>query len=426
MRPYVKDDVSDVSVQVVKDLGTRPQLVELDSDTDLNVPPPGWLESFQQGGYCGELTRMEKGFLTGALAELSSGQSGVSDESAADFIASSNTMKTLFEMPLSNANVSIAVHRVDQTLVLNGVVHGQKHIRSRFGFAQGDGHEGRGEGVMGGDNNCSGGGRSNSSSMDPHDISGEGVRKDTGTPARRKAKKKALDKTLFSKFMYYSVSGSSGDGGSERGRSGDPSECVAESELHARLVRQELSTGESEDAVFRRAVHFQFQDLSMLLGSDTVIFNKGTTAHDVSLRLEDAEEEVTRLTCLDYWLDNIFNNVQETAICYHKEGKVHGYQRVKTGDFPSWRQGSFSPQAIMGAASSVLNFLQQNCTRDTGTYWLVRSQDSDKLELYCLEDEDASSGQRGALAEQGAMLCYKIARRSFVCIPRVVNLTFSA
>lgn len=409
MRPYVQDDVSGVSVQVVKDLGTRPQLVELDSDTDLNVPPPGWLESFQQGGYCGELTRMEKGFLTGALAELSSGQSGVSDESAADFIASSNTMKTLFEMPLSNANVSIAVHRVDQTLVLNGVVHGQKHIRSRFGFAQGDDQGGGGRDA--GEEARADGGRDGGRNRADISVDGEG--KEAKTPARRKGKKKAVDKALFSKFMYYSVSGSSRGGGEgEGGGSGDPSECVAESELHARLVRQELSTsGEGEDAVFRRAVRFQFQDLSMLLGSDTVIFNKGTTAHDVSLRLEDAEEEVTRLTCLDYWLDNIFNNVQETAICYHKEGKVHGYQRVKTDDLPSWRQGSFSPQAIMGAASSVLNFLQQNCTRDTGTYWLVRSQDSDKLELYCLEDEDAPRGRRGALAEQGAMLCYKIARR---------------
>lgn len=63
----------------------------------------------------------------------------------------------------------------------------------------------------------------------------------------------------------------------------------------------------------------------MLLGSDLLIFaNESDTVS--SLRLHDVEAEITTQTCLDYWLDNIMNDVAATAICYHKEGIVQGYQ----------------------------------------------------------------------------------------------------
>ena len=40
------------------------------------------------------------------------------------------------------------------------------------------------------------------------------------------------------------------------------------------------------------------------MGSDTVIVNRGATHPEMSVRLEDVDAEVTKLTCLDFWLDN--------------------------------------------------------------------------------------------------------------------------
>ncbi len=36
------------------------------------------------------------------------------------------------------------------------------------------------------------------------------------------------------------------------------------------------------------------------------------------------------LSCLDMWLDNVMHNVEESAICYHKNGIVQEYKLVKT------------------------------------------------------------------------------------------------
>eukprot|EP00960_Hanusia_phi_P039868 754100-Hanusia_phi.AAC.1 len=160
---------------------------------------------------------------------------------------------------------------------------------------------------------------------------------------------------------------------------------------------------------FRRAVHFQFNQLNLLLGSDTVIFNRGPRRSKLSLRLEDVDAQVTQQRCLDYWLDNIFNNLSETAVCYHKEGRVHGYQLVRTEEIPKWSGFSFEPKAVMESASSILQFLHHNCTKEAGTYWLCRAEGSDELQLFCLDDADRK--HRNALSQPVGLLCFRIARK---------------
>ena len=70
---------------------------------------------------------------------------------------------------------------------------------------------------------------------------------------------------------------------------------------------------------FRRVLRWQLEDLSLLLGSDTVIFQSdaqgcasldtsksadGYHAPGISVRLHEANSAATSLVCLDYWLDN--------------------------------------------------------------------------------------------------------------------------
>ena len=69
-------------------------------------------------------------------------------------------------------------------------------------------------------------------------------------------------------------------------------------------------------------------------------------------------------------------SVPELAVCYHRDGVVQGYELLKTDDIFLQKglagDGSpnFSPGVVQKNASSVLRFLQENCTRDPGTYWV--------------------------------------------------------
>jgi len=394
-------------------------MVVLDKATDLTVPPPNWavagaLAARGAGGRAHQQlitygpADSDAAAMTDALAALA----GLGPE-ATDFVASSSTMKTIFGLAYSNASVQVAVNRVDNTLVLNGVINGGACLGSRDAPLPHSSSAAQPE---------------ESGAISPSHISGDG---DFAQPGegdekkhkvrKKKKKKRGMDgllrdahvdqlSLLYSKFMYYSASAPD-----------DPAEPALEKDIREGLVQEALpdsrqdaghgvqGTQEGGVQVFRRAVHFEFHNLNLLLGSDTVIFNRGVHTSELNLQLHDMDSEVPKLTCLDYWLDNIFNQVPHTAVCYHKEGKVHGYQLVRTQDIPTWSGFAFEPKAVMETASSILHFLQTNCTKDAGTYWLCRQAGSDEIQLYCLDDVD--NRQRNALSQPIGLLCFKIARR---------------
>ncbi|EKX54498.1 hypothetical protein GUITHDRAFT_99979 [Guillardia theta CCMP2712] len=402
------------TAKVIEDFqGFSPKFVELDRDTDLNVPP-GWLvdpsASFQSLSGC------DSALVSRALADLriSAELAGVNSDDA-DFIASDATMKAIFALPFSEASVSVTVHRVDQSLIFSGIIGGDvrsmKKNESSTLFEEQEEECDQGLG------------------------SGRGEPVDEGDEAEGRRRQRASeDSYLFSNLMSYSISSNSTDEASTAvGEELEEGTVVPSREAQGRQRPQQhldlpifqehegssSSSGSRDRRVqdlqggranfFRRAVHFQFNQLNLLLGSDTVIFNRGPRRSKLSLRLEDADAQVNQQTCLDYWLDNIFNNLSETAVCYHKEGRVHGYQLVRTEEIPKWSGFSFEPKAVMESASSILQFLQQNCTKEAGTYWLCRAEGSDELQLFCLDDAD--NKHRNALSQPVGLLCFRIARK---------------
>jgi hypothetical protein len=198
-----------------------PSFVELDAETDLNIPPPGWLTSQNQtaktssGDLALDLVDRASSHLTGALADL---RISAQDEPA-DFIASSTTMKTIFSLPFSNTNVTVAVHRVDNSLILQGLINGELDAEAEIKTS----------------NSFSSTTRKSSKEM----TSGKKKRKDPDVMA------------MYNRFMYYSVSGEGG------------SEPIVESEVGEGLVREERreQAGDDSSQVFRRAIHFQFHHL---------------------------------------------------------------------------------------------------------------------------------------------------------------------
>lgn len=70
-------------------------------------------------------------------------------------------------------------------------------------------------------------------------------------------------------------------------------------------------------------------------------------------------------------------SVPELAICYHENGVVQGYELLKTDDIYVSKGVSedgtpaFHPHIVRQNGHSVLRFLQENCKRDPGAYWVL-------------------------------------------------------
>lgn len=86
--------------------------------------------------------------------------------------------------------------------------------------------------------------------------------------------------------------------------------------------------------------------------------------------------QVSPITWLEAWLDNVMASVPELAICYHRNGVVKGYELLKTDDIFLLKGVSddgtpaFHPYVVQQNGLSVLRFLQANCKQDPGAYWV--------------------------------------------------------
>ncbi|XP_052730336.1 uncharacterized protein LOC108326161 isoform X2 [Vigna angularis] len=184
---------------------------------------------------------------------------------------------------------------------------------------------------------------------------------------------------------------------------------------------------------FLRILFWQFHNFRMLLGSDLLLFSNEKYVA-VSLHLWDVTRQVTPLTWLEAWLDNVMASVPELAICYHRNGVVQGYELLKTDDIFLLKGISedgtpaFHPHVVQQNGLSVLRFLQDNCKQDPGAYWLYKGAGEDDIQLFDLsiipknrssDDSDDSSrslpssisrGRSDAVYSLGTLL-YRIAHR---------------
>ncbi|POM58160.1 LOW QUALITY PROTEIN: Hypothetical protein PHPALM_37236, partial [Phytophthora palmivora] len=97
----------------------------------------------------------------------------------------------------------------------------------------------------------------------------------------------------------------------------------------------------------------------------------------------------------------------------HSNGLVRGYKLVETRQIP-YMSGTerplFDVQDVSMNASMLLKFLQENCSRPNGTYWLHRKEGESSLRLY---DVDVlSQGSQLKWKYMMAMLCYRFAARA--------------
>lgn len=395
----------------------------LQEKTDLKLPPANWLRENPQLGSAG----------TTVLGSSSKSKPFSSFGMAYDFIdcigddvdvvSDSENIKKLLKIPYSKSHVSMAVHRVGRTLLLDELDLQELFMRS--------------------------------SQTGDWTWLKEFYQRliDQKWQRKKKSKEHWYQKAILSKFLYYSING---DGAAEpvsdelnEGEEEDQTEDFSswptafsspqsdaeesdapkqesvsvdskfalgqvtsvpkEQNLPTLFNEGENSQGLRND--FVRNIMWTFEDIHMLVGSNMPIFGGGRYPA-VSLRLRDNNKPINILTGIDYWLDNLMCNVPELVMCFHVNGIVQKYEMIKTEDIPHLENSTFSTRVVKDIAQNILSFLKSNCTREGHTYWLFKASGSDIVKLYdlttlCEEAEEEKCQNPFTLPV--AVLLYKVA-----------------
>ncbi|XP_071947219.1 erythroid differentiation-related factor 1-like [Antedon mediterranea] len=317
----------------------------LELHTNLREPPDNWLRGKKY-------FKVPRNWLNSQSAKFSSllmADRYPETVTEVNVITASENIKKLLKMPFSKSQISMAVHRIDKTLLLD-----ELDLYQHFGTSQ---------------------------SNDLDDwfytfIRGILLQDGKNFKRRKKHKENSQKWNLLSKFLYHSIG------------------QLDQEAMQLEQVPPETSSPEPSEFDFARQVLWKFEDISMLLGTDLPIFGGGTFPA-VSLRLRDANSPINVLTGMDYWLDNLMCNVPELAMCYHLDGIVQRYEVIKTEEIPHISQAQFSPKVVKDVAQNILSFIKSNCTQEGHTYWLFKGNNDDVIKLYDLSSLSEDSIQRG-------------------------------
>ncbi|KAL3033705.1 hypothetical protein AAZX31_02G150800 [Glycine max] len=421
----------------------------LPTETDLNTPPllanfpdkvlpVGAVHSKATGGdFPWEGTAVASNFNRKCEALAVSGLADYGDE--IDVIAPADILKQIFKMPYSKARLSIAVRRIGHTLVLNtgpDVEEGEKLIRRHnnqskcadqslfLNFAM---HSVRMEAC-----DC----------PPTHHVPSEEQSNSSvlpgGKPPHIVVQNDDVHAEGYNCHSEYSQVEKEGfywgSKKNRRNKNHSPVKKVSQvgEKPGSSILESEKQRKVGNDS-FLRILFWQFHNFRMLLGSDLLLFSNEKYVA-VSLHLWDVTRQVTPLTWLEAWLDNVMASVPELAICYHHNGVVQGYELLKTDDIFLLKgiseEGTpaFHPHVVQQNGLSVLRFLRDNCKQDPGAYWLYKGAGEDDIQLFdlsiipknCSSDhsDDASRSLRSSISRGRSdavyslgTLLYRIAHR---------------
>ncbi|KAK1311434.1 hypothetical protein QJS10_CPA08g01117 [Acorus calamus] len=371
-----------------------------------------------------------------------------------DVIAPTDLLKQIFKIPYSKARLSIAVHRIGDTLILNSgpdVEEGEKLCRKHTAQNKGTDpsvllnfamHSVRAEACDCPPSHKPSEDQSNSPILPGKLGSNEGS---FVSPVSHGVKPQYIDprvdcslKESFNNHPDYSQESQDKffwgtEQNKQSKRRGPVKKTSQVGEKPTGPVQEPEKFRRVGSNEFLRVLLWQFHNFRMLLGSDLLLFSNEKYA-SVSLHLWDVSRQVTPMTWLEAWLDNVMASVPELAICYHRNGVVQGYELLKTDDIFLLKGISddgtpaFHPQVVQQNGLSVLRFLQNNCKQDPGAYWLYKNPGEDMIQLFDLSvipkshstdstDQNSSSfqslihkGRRDSLFSLGTLL-YRVAHR---------------
>uniref|UniRef100_A0A8D2MYM1 Erythroid differentiation regulatory factor 1 n=1 Tax=Zonotrichia albicollis TaxID=44394 RepID=A0A8D2MYM1_ZONAL len=385
------------SCAVVKYSSAPPQaaFARLQEKTDLKLPPANWLRESAKLGPAGTTilgnSKKSKPFSSLGLDFPKSLYNYI--KYSLFSLSFCKNIKKLLKIPYSKSHVSMAVHRIGRTLLLDELDIQELFMRS--------------------------------SQTGDWTWLKEFYQRliDQKWQRKKKSKEHWYQKAILSKFLYYSING---DGAAqpvpstskqhqegpvagesdEAGRASWP----APFEMPSSLSEDPGASNQGLKNDFVRNILWTFEDIHMLVGSNMPIFGGGRYPA-VSLRLRDNNKPINVLTGIDYWLDNLICNVPELVMCFHVNGIVQKYEMIKTEDIPNLENSNFSTKVIKDIAQNILSFLKSNCTKEGHTYWLFKASGSDIVKLYDLTTlcEETEDKYQNPFTMPVAILLYKVA-----------------
>uniref|UniRef100_A0A3P9JE11 Erythroid differentiation regulatory factor 1 n=1 Tax=Oryzias latipes TaxID=8090 RepID=A0A3P9JE11_ORYLA len=366
------------SSAVVKYSAAPPSTYALPEEkTDLKLPPANWLrENPQLGSAVLGSSSKSKPFSRFLIYYFTDG------------LYHPQNIKKLLKIPYSKSHVSMAVHRVGRTLLVD-----ELDIQELF--------------------------RRSSQTGDWTWLKDFYQRlNDQKWQRKKKSKEHWYQKAILSKFLYYSINGDGAaepvldnmnegddDKNAEECSSSWPATFTSPSDFDDSHSLQGLRND------FVRNIMWTFEDIHMLVGSNMPIFGGGRYPA-VSLKLRDSNKPINILTGIDYWLDNLMCNVPELVMCFHVNGIVQKYEMIKTEDIPHLENSTFSTRVVKDIAQNILSFLKSNCTKEGHTYWLFKASGSDIVKLYDLTtlcEEAEEEKYQNPFTLPVAVLLYKVA-----------------
>ncbi|XP_012287568.1 erythroid differentiation-related factor 1 [Orussus abietinus] len=360
---------------------TPATFAQLRCNTDLNLPPSNWLSNSVESYGLQSVWSHNTGFSSFRMAHMFPDCVG-----EVDVVSDAENIKKLLKMPYKHGPVSMMVHRIENTLLLDDFdIHKYllRQAESDWEWLK--------------------------------KFFYEHVLQNLGDKEKRffhkASSRNALQqKNLVSKFLYHSLVVED-----HHDEAKNEAPTLPVEKLEPRLPEptlEEKLPDPSSNHNFARNVLWTFENIQMLIGTNMPIFG-GQTHPCISLRLRDMTKPINVLTGIDYWLDNLMCNVPEVVMCYHLDGIVQKYELIKTEDLPNLDNSKFSPKVIKDVAQNILSFLKNNATKAGHTYWLFKGKDDDVVKLYdltslCSDISDAKG--QNPFTVPVAMLLYRVAR----------------
>ncbi|GAB1869397.1 Erythroid differentiation-related factor 1 [Camponotus japonicus] len=374
-----KKPVKSTAVVKYSAVQTPATYAQLQCNTDLNLPPSNWLSSSAESYGLQNVWSQSTGFSSFRMAHMFPDCVG-----EVDVVSDAENIKKLLKLPYNRGVISMMVHRIENTLLLDDFdIHKYllRQAESDWEWLK--------------------------------KFFYEHIFQNLGDKEKRffhkaYSRNSLQQRNLVSKFLYHSIVLADNDKQNEKPQL--PVEtlepCLPEP------TQEEKVPDPNYNHNFARNVVWTFENIQMLIGTDMPIFG-GQTHPCISLRLRDMSKPINVLTGIDYWLDNLMCNVPEVVMCYHLDGIVQKYELIKTEDLPNLDDSKFSAKLIRDVAQNILSFLKNNATKAGHTYWLFKGEDDDVVKLYDLtslcSDVSEEKGQN-PFTVPVAMLLYRVAR----------------
>ncbi|XP_014273800.1 erythroid differentiation-related factor 1 isoform X1 [Halyomorpha halys] len=353
----------------------------LQYNTDLKPPPSNWLNS------SGELYGLNHGFShSSAFSSFRMANMFPDCVGEVDVVSDAENIKKLLKIPYSTMPVSMMVHRIENTLLIDEFdIH--KHLLSKAESDWGWLKKFFCDQIL-------------------------QTLKNKSLLFKNNTRNALQEQSLVSKFLHYSLAEPQDNVVAQSHTDSFPLTMRGPALPEPRLEEGLPDPEAPFDRKFTRNVVWTFEDIQMLLGTDLPIFG-GSTRPCISLRLRDATKPISVLTGIDYWLDNLMSNVPEVVMCYHLDGIVQKYELIKTEDLPQLPESKFSPKVIRDVAQNILSFLKANATKAGHTYWLFKGKNEDAVKLYDLTSlcsDSLEEKDQNPFTVPVGMLLYRVAR----------------